>query len=163
MRAARRHLGLSQAALAKQVGVTARSIIRYETGTSFPPMDLLADLATAVRLDIEQLIGRDAESQTAERRPVASHSAPGFTRNRETLKKWYWDEMSRLSREGWPDQVLEGIKRVLETSEQELAALFGTSPESISDEEILRNWREYQLPAIDRRRRELESSKPSAA
>lgn len=164
LRAARRQLQLSQAALAARIGITARSIIRYEAGKSFPPTALLADLAMALNVDLASLTRGPSRAEPGalgnSRRPVWSS---GLIRSRPQLSAWYWQEMAGLAGAGWPDDVLDGAKGFLERIEEELAALFGVPMGRVSDAEVIGLWRDHLLPALRRRRQYLDASSESAA
>lgn len=53
----REELGLSQAALAKQVGVEARQIRRYEAGESHPNLPIAVKIAQALGISVDELAG----------------------------------------------------------------------------------------------------------
>jgi transcriptional regulator with XRE-family HTH domain len=57
--------GLTQAELGRAVGVSQRVIAYYETETQQPPGALLADLATALKVSADELLGL---KETAEKR-----------------------------------------------------------------------------------------------
>lgn len=56
LRKAREKRGLTQAELAKRVGVTRVTIAYLETGKRQPSMDLLHRLAKALRVPVERLL-----------------------------------------------------------------------------------------------------------
>jgi len=54
----RKAQGLTQAELAKALGVRQQVIGSYETGFRKPPIERLPDLAKALKVPIEQLLGK---------------------------------------------------------------------------------------------------------
>jgi len=57
--------GLSQAALAKKVETSRRSIGYYECESQYPPAKLLSDLSVALEVSIEELLGTEPIKQDA--------------------------------------------------------------------------------------------------
>lgn len=55
--------GLTQAELGKAVGVSQRVIAYYETESRQPPGALLADLATALKVSTDELLGLKASTE----------------------------------------------------------------------------------------------------
>lgn len=55
LKARREACGLTRAALAEQLGVSASAVGNYETGVSFPKEDVLLRLFDALRTDPNQL------------------------------------------------------------------------------------------------------------
>ena len=55
LKACREACGLTRAALAEQLGVSASAVGNYETGVSFPKEDVLLRLFDALRTDPNQL------------------------------------------------------------------------------------------------------------
>lgn len=53
----RKARGLSQEALGKQIGVSKRMVVYYETETNRPPAHLLPALAKALAVSIDDLMG----------------------------------------------------------------------------------------------------------
>ena len=53
----RRARGFTQQELAKKIGVSRRMIVYYELESIHPPVALLPDLARALKVSIEQLLG----------------------------------------------------------------------------------------------------------
>lgn len=77
----RKARGLTQAELGKLVGVTQRVITYYENEGGSPTPDLLAKLATALRVSTDELLGRG--------KPCApeKQEAPGSLRLWRRLKR----------------------------------------------------------------------------
>jgi transcriptional regulator with XRE-family HTH domain len=59
LRKARENAGFSQAALARETGIPARSIGRYETGTTKPSRPQLLAWSIATEVPLEWLTGDD--------------------------------------------------------------------------------------------------------
>jgi transcriptional regulator with XRE-family HTH domain len=59
----RKKLGLTQNALADLAGVSRRMIAYYETKPATPPIDVIAAIAKALTIKIEDLIGQKVEKK----------------------------------------------------------------------------------------------------
>lgn len=59
IRITRQQKGMSQAELAERSGVNNKSLSRYELGTSIPPANALKDLANALGVSADYLLGND--------------------------------------------------------------------------------------------------------
>lgn len=70
MLTARTTLGLSRKDLAEHVGVSAKQILRYETGEQDPTLDVAARLAAELGISIDQLAGRVAAPRSERRPPL---------------------------------------------------------------------------------------------
>ena len=55
--ALRKARGLTQVQLAQVAGVTQRAISYYETGGGFPPAPVVADMARALKVSADELLG----------------------------------------------------------------------------------------------------------
>ena len=53
----RKDIGMTQSELAKEVGVSASIITKYERGLNAPNFDILFKLATALETNVDELIG----------------------------------------------------------------------------------------------------------
>jgi transcriptional regulator with XRE-family HTH domain len=53
---ARKHAGLTQAALAERTGIHVTQIRRYEAGTSAPTLDVLRNIAIGLSVTIDSLV-----------------------------------------------------------------------------------------------------------
>lgn len=60
----RKEHGLTQEQLAEKLGVTNRTISRWETGTNVPDLDILIDLSEFYQIDVKELL--NGERKTAE-------------------------------------------------------------------------------------------------
>ena len=56
LRALRTEKGLTQEQLAEQVGVTRRSVSRWETGSNLPDLDVLLELADYYHVELRELL-----------------------------------------------------------------------------------------------------------
>ncbi|WP_422008200.1 helix-turn-helix domain-containing protein [Roseivirga pacifica] len=56
----RQQRNLSQTELASKSGVNLKSLSRYELGTSIPPANILKDLADAMGVSADALLGEEA-------------------------------------------------------------------------------------------------------
>jgi len=63
LRAARKALGYSQAALAKRVGITQSAISSFERGTTTPTIATLKALSSALEITVGQLLTETEEAQ----------------------------------------------------------------------------------------------------
>ncbi len=59
LRPLRLQAGLTQAALAEQLGVSDRAVSRWELGEAYPDVALLPDLAMALHVSVDALLGAD--------------------------------------------------------------------------------------------------------
>ena len=55
--AARREIGLTQKELAEKVGVSAQAVSKWERGVSCPDISILDELAGALKLSLNSLLG----------------------------------------------------------------------------------------------------------
>jgi transcriptional regulator with XRE-family HTH domain len=83
----REELGIGQADLATQVGVTQQTISRWENGEVVPPPKRLARLAEALSLDLDRLLG------------YAGYLSSSPTLSRSQLVKSFYDLIPHLSEE----------------------------------------------------------------
>jgi transcriptional regulator with XRE-family HTH domain len=67
---ARQQLGLTQIQLAERIGSTQRAISRYETIADFPPAAVVLELAKALKMSSDELLGLKAP-----RKPLAVQPA----------------------------------------------------------------------------------------
>jgi transcriptional regulator with XRE-family HTH domain len=76
--AIRKSRGITQAELGAAVGVSNRVIAYYEQDQAQPPGPLLADLAQALRVSTDELLGLE---------PVREKTSPGVARLRKRLRQ----------------------------------------------------------------------------
>jgi putative transcriptional regulator len=74
LRAARQQQGLSQSALARKAGLTEKTVLRIESGTSLPRMHTAYLLAQAVGISLGELVDEPHRSSD----PLASTAAPAL-------------------------------------------------------------------------------------
>ena len=60
--AARKALGMTQKDLAEKLHVTDKSVSKWETGTHFPDIAILENLAAALRISVVELLGLEHAS-----------------------------------------------------------------------------------------------------
>ena len=65
--------GLTQEQLAEQVGVTRRSVSRWETGSNLPDLDVLMELADYYQVELRELL--DGERKSEQMDPVLQETA----------------------------------------------------------------------------------------
>ena len=53
----RKELGMTQAELGRQLGVTDKAVSKWERGLSYPDIDVLRPLAVVLRLNLEEILG----------------------------------------------------------------------------------------------------------
>ena len=93
LRTLRKEKGLTQEKLAEQMGVTNRSVSRWETGSNLPDLAVLIDLAAFYDVDLTELLNGERngtemnkETETALRK-AADYSA--YDRERLT-RRMHW-------------------------------------------------------------------------
>ena len=98
--ALRRAAGLSQEALAEQVGVSRQAIGKWESGASLPGLDNLQELARALGVSCDELL-------TGKEPIVAmlSHSTKGSAKHPDVDKMV---EATRIAKEEHPELKLDG-------------------------------------------------------
>ena len=62
---ARRQAGITQAALAMQLGVTAQAVSKWEQGKSCPDIAILDEVADALGISLFELLGVDGRTKTS--------------------------------------------------------------------------------------------------
>jgi transcriptional regulator with XRE-family HTH domain len=71
----RKQAGLSQAALAEAIGIPQRTISCYEREGGYVPSTLVPELAKALGVSIEELLGIGDGAQRAKRGPKSNSNA----------------------------------------------------------------------------------------
>ena len=66
IRLIRQQKGFSQVELANEAGTNVKSLSRYELGTSIPPANVLKDLADALGVSADALLGEQATIEDKE-------------------------------------------------------------------------------------------------
>lgn len=98
VKARREELGIGQAHLAKQVGVTQQTISRWENGEVVPPPKRLAKLAKALDLDLDRILAYSGYMPSAAEWP------------RWRILNSFYDQVSELTDE----ELLTILQRGLE-------------------------------------------------
>jgi len=62
----RKELGLTQANLAKMIGLDTSSIAKYETGNAKPSLEIALKIADALRISLDTLLGREPDAAMKE-------------------------------------------------------------------------------------------------
>ena len=75
LKALRRENNLTQEKLAERLGVSARTVSRWETGTNLPDLDALLELADLYCVDIRELLDGERKNENMDKE------------TRETMKK----------------------------------------------------------------------------
>jgi len=89
----RKEKGLTQERLAEEFGVSARTVSRWETGSSMPDVEVLIELADYYGVDIREMIDGERKSDRAEDehkatlRKVAEYAAEERTQKYTKLRK----------------------------------------------------------------------------
>ncbi len=76
----RKKNGLTQEALASQIGVSTQSVSKWETGTNMPDVMLLPVIADVFGVTIDALYGRELESETYSPDEVVDRSCEAMLR-----------------------------------------------------------------------------------
>ena len=98
--ALRRAAGLSQEALAEQVGVSRQAIGKWESGASLPGLDNLQELARALGVSCDELLtGKEAAVA------MLSHSTKGSAKHADVDKVV---EATKIAKEIAPELKLDG-------------------------------------------------------
>lgn len=71
----RKEKGLTQEDLAERLGLSSRSVSRWETGTTMPDLSMLVELAAFYEIDVKEIIDGERKSEITEKE------------NKETLRK----------------------------------------------------------------------------
>lgn len=89
LKALRRENNLTQEKLAERLGVSARTVSRWETGTNLPDLDALLELADLYCVDIRELLDGERKNENMDKE------------TRETMKKvaeYSGEEKKRLAK-----------------------------------------------------------------
>ncbi len=93
----RKQNGMTQEQLAERLGVTARTVSRWETGSNLPDLSLLIEIADLYRVDIREIIDGERKDDTMdqETKDTLKKAAEYTDAEKERLKK----EEERLTKE----------------------------------------------------------------
>ena len=85
----RKETGMTQEQLAERLGVTARTVSRWETGSNLPDLSLLIEIADLYRVDIREIIDgeRKDENMNQETKDTLKKAAEYTGAEKEQLKK----------------------------------------------------------------------------
>lgn len=72
IRHARKAIGKGQAQMARDLGVTAVTALRWEKGDAIPPLPRLRKIAELLRVPIEQLVPPEFEPSASDQEPPAN-------------------------------------------------------------------------------------------
>lgn len=92
----RKDQGLTQQQLAEELGVTGKTVSRWETGAYLPPIDILQSIAGRYGITVDQLLNGQAP---AAKKPVVQTRESSFTAPEQLLyyrRKWERDHRSSL-------------------------------------------------------------------
>lgn len=85
----RKETGMTQEQLAERLGVTARTVSRWETGSNLPDLSLLIEIADLYRVDIREIIDGERKDDTMnqETKDTLKKAAEYTGAEKERLKK----------------------------------------------------------------------------
>lgn len=85
----RKQNGMTQEQLAERLGVTARTVSRWETGSNLPDLSLLIEIADLYRVDIREIIDGERKDDTMdqETKDTLKKAAEYTDAEKERLKK----------------------------------------------------------------------------
>lgn len=89
LRVLRREKGMTQEQLAEQVGVSNRSVSRWETGTNLPDLALLVELAAFYKVELTELLNgeRDGADMSKETEAVLSKAVDYSAYERQRMQR----------------------------------------------------------------------------
>lgn len=87
IQAARKNKGLSQEALAEQVGVSRQALGKWEKDTALPSLDNLQALAAALDVGVEELLGSEAGESGAPAPPLTLDTLRALLEARDAEKQ----------------------------------------------------------------------------
>lgn len=83
----RRKEGLTQEALGEKLGVSNKTISRWENGNDMPDIEMLPLLAREFKISIDELLGGEGKQRNASARTGTQRKAQSF-RHRKTRFRW---------------------------------------------------------------------------
>ena len=100
----RKEQGLTQEQLGEKLGVTNKTVSRWETGTYLPPVEMLQLLSEMHGITINEILSGErlneqAYREKAEENIKAALGASAFTLKEKTAffrKKWLWEHLAGL-------------------------------------------------------------------
>ncbi len=107
----RKEAGLSQEALAEQLGVSRQAIGKWESGNSLPSIENLKELAVCLNVSVDEILsGKDSERAAEEIRQKVSDGAAEEISQKESNGAGDFDSVATLR--------LDSVKALLEEQEQ---------------------------------------------
>lgn len=99
--AARKKLKYTQRELAEKLGVSDKTISKWERGAGYPDISLLLPLCRELGIEVSQLLGdeeTDTQKQGNEKnlKNLADYAVLKVKENRERIQRWIWIMLSHL-------------------------------------------------------------------
>ncbi|MCR5213950.1 MAG: helix-turn-helix domain-containing protein [Eubacterium sp.] len=91
LRVLRKNTGFTQEQVAEKLGISSRTISRWETGAYMPDISMLVDIAEMYDVDIREIIDgeRKDENMNSEIKEVAEKMADYSTTGKNNMLKWF--------------------------------------------------------------------------
>ena len=91
LRELRKTIGLTQEQVAEKLGISSRTISRWETGTYMPDISMLVQIAEMYDVDVREIIDgeRKEENMNSEVKEVAEKMADYSTMEKNNMLKWF--------------------------------------------------------------------------
>ena len=91
LRELRKSTGFTQEQVAEKIGVSSRTISRWETGAYMPDISMLVDIAGIYDVDIREIIDgeRKEDDMNSEVKEVAEKMADYSTMEKNNILKWF--------------------------------------------------------------------------
>ena len=91
LRELRKSAGFTQEQVAEKLGISSRTISRWETGAYMPDISMLVDIAELYDVDIREIIDgeRKEENMNSEVKEVAEKMADYSTMEKNNIFKWF--------------------------------------------------------------------------
>ena len=91
LRELRKTIGFTQEQVAEKLGVSGRTISRWETGAYMPDISMLVDIAEMYDVDVREIIDgeRKEENMNSEVKEVAEKMADYSTMEKNNMLKWF--------------------------------------------------------------------------
>jgi len=91
LRVLRKNTGFTQEQVAEKLGISSRTISRWETGAYMPDISMLVDIAEMYDVDIREIIDgeRKEENMNSEIKEVAEKMADYSTTGKNNMLKWF--------------------------------------------------------------------------
>ena len=89
----RKEVGLSQEALAKQLGITNKAISKWENGDAKPALAQLVKLADLFGVDLQQLVSKQTENKKKQIQKIVITGGP--CAGKSTAMTWIQNEFTK--------------------------------------------------------------------